>query len=108
MSDQEPVEVGRLDLGQRVPLAHRSRVACHGEPEQARLLPDLDRLDERTRRELATADGPGALPLDLGSHRVRQTRAEDPVRSSGAGQQIEPDAKTIRFIGRGEKKRTTA
>ncbi len=56
MSDQEAVEVGRMDLGQGVPLAHRSRVAGHGELEQARLVPDLDRLDERTRRELATAE----------------------------------------------------
>ena len=90
-SHQEPVEMGRMDLGKRVPLAHRRRVTGHGEPEQARLVPDLDRLDERAGRELATADGPDALPFDRGSDRVRQTGAKDPITRRGAGQRIEPD-----------------
>ena len=74
--DQEPFQVRRVDLGKRVPLAHRRRVARHGEAQEPRLVPDLDRLNKWTRRELAAPHRPDALTVDFRPDRVRQPGAD--------------------------------
>ena len=79
MGDEGVVEVRGMDLGERVPLLHRRRVARDGETEQPGRVPDLDRLDEWPGGELAVPHGPDAVTLDFGPQRVRQSRPEDPI-----------------------------
>ena len=99
LRDEEAVQVRRVDLEERVPFLHRSGVARHGEPKQPGLVPDLDRLDERSGGELAVPDGAHAGPLDPGANGVGHARAEEPVVRRvevGEADDIPPDV-----LGRG-------
>src|SRR5262245_39589426 len=55
LGNQVPMEMLRQYLGIRTPLVHRSWISRDAEREQARLVPDFDRLHEGARGKLAIA-----------------------------------------------------
>jgi len=73
-----PVEVRRVHMAVRAPLAHGRRLRRDVESQPAILLPDRDRLDEAARGEVAVAGRPHAGPDDARRHRRRHARAERP------------------------------
>ena len=55
-----------------------ARIFRHAEPQQSRLVPDLNRLHERACRELAISHGAGARSLNASPFGISQTGVKEP------------------------------
>src|SRR5689334_8992696 len=87
--DEKAVQVWRVDVPVGRPLRHWGRVLDHGEAQEARRVPFLNRLHEGAGGELAVADGSCPMPIDVRADRIRDSRAEEPFRRFGQVRKVQ-------------------
>src|SRR4051812_32118733 len=80
LRDEEAMQVRRVDAGVRRELAHRRWIRCDAEPQQVRLVPHFDRLDEGAGGELAGSRRADTAAVDPRTDRIRDPGAEVPLR----------------------------